>query len=86
MIKPEGRIDQESAPELERFLEENSEGISSAQFDFKKVSYISSAGLRVLLRTHKKMLGQGELKITGANETVSEIFDVTGFNDILNIE
>lgn len=81
-----GRLDTTTAPKLEGELKTSVNGISLLVFDLKKLDYISSAGLRVLLSAQKVMNRQGEMKITGANETVMEIFEVTGFVDILNIE
>ncbi len=85
-IALEGRLDTMTSPEFEAELDQSLDGITELTLDFSALDYISSAGLRVLLRTHKRLTGQGEMKITGANETINEIFDVTGFNDILNIE
>lgn len=85
-IKLIGRLDTTTAPKLEGELKTSVNGISLLVFDLKKLDYISSAGLRVLLSAQKVMNRQGEMKITGANETVMEIFEVTGFVDILNIE
>lgn len=81
-----GRLDTTTAPKLEGELKTSVNSISLLVFDLKKLDYISSAGLRVLLSAQKVMNRQGEMKITGANETVMEIFEVTGFVDILNIE
>ncbi len=82
----EGRIDTKTAPELEKALEGALDGITELVFDFAEVSYISSAGLRVLLKAQKQMNKQGEMRILHANEDVTEIFEVTGFNEILTIE
>ncbi len=82
----EGRIDTKTAPELEKALEGALDGITELVFDFAEVSYISSAGLRVLLKAQKQMNKQGEMKLIGVNETIMEIFEVTGFSDILSIE
>lgn len=81
-----GRLDTTTAPKLEGELKTSVNGISLLVFDLKKLDYISSAGLRVLLSAQKVMNRQGEMKIIGSNETVMEIFEVTGFVDILNIE
>lgn len=80
-----GRLDTVTAPELEQTLVETLPGLTSLTLDFTGLDYISSAGLRVLLSTQKQMNRQGEMKLTGVNETISEIFEVTGFNDILTI-
>ena len=81
----EGRLDTVTSPELEAELKQCMEGADSLTMDFSKLEYISSAGLRVLLSAHKAMAGKGGLTIVGANEIVREVFDVTGFADILNI-
>ena len=85
-IALEGRLDTTTAPELETELKTALNGVTNLVFDLKALEYISSAGLRVLLSAQKTMNKQGEMTITGANETIMEIFDVTGFVDILNIE
>ena len=82
----EGRLDTISAPELEKSLKEVLDGLSELTLDFGKLEYISSAGLRVLLTTYKAMLGRGEMKLRHVNGTIMEIFEVTGFTDILTIE
>jgi len=81
-----GRLDTMTAPELEAHLKDRLEGISSLILDITGLSYISSAGLRVLLSTQKVMNKQGRMVIRGASPEVMEIFDVTGFSDILTIE
>ena len=82
----EGRLDTVTAPELEQSLKESMDGITELSLDFEKLEYISSAGLRVLLSAQKIMNRQGSMKVTNVNETVMEIFEVTGFTDILTIE
>ena len=82
----EGRLDTLSAPELEHALTSELTGITELTLDLEKLDYISSAGLRVLLSTQKKMNGQGSMKVTHVNEIIREIFDVTGFSDILTVE
>ena len=82
----EGRLDTVTAPDLEKELKEVLPGLSALTMDFEKLEYISSAGLRVLLSAQKVMNRQGEMKITRVNETIMEIFEVTGFSDILTIE
>lgn len=82
----EGRLDTMTAPSLEETLKDALEGVAELTFDFEKLDYISSAGLRVLLSTQKKMNGQGSMKVTHVNEIIREIFDVTGFSDILTVE
>lgn len=81
-----GRLDTTTAPELEEVLRTELEGVRSLNLDFTALDYISSAGLRVLLGAQKVMNRQGEMKLCGVNETISEIFDITGFTDILTIE
>ncbi len=82
----EGRLDTVTAPDLEKDIRASLEGIKDLVMDFEKLEYISSAGLRVLLAAQKIMTKQGEMKITHVNETIMEIFEVTGFSDILTIE
>lgn len=81
-----GRLDTSTAPELEADVKTSIEGIESLVFDFTELEYISSAGLRVLLSSLKKMKNQGSMKVINVNETIKEIFDVTGFSDILTVE
>ena len=80
----EGRLDTTTAPELESFLAENLNKASSVSFDLKALSYISSAGLRVLLATHKRI--GGKFKLVNVNELVFEVLEMTGFADIWVIE
>ena len=80
-----GRLDTMTAPELEAALKEALPGVTELTFDFEKLDYISSAGLRVLLSAQKTMNGQGSMKVVHANEMILEIFEVTGFTDILTI-
>ena len=82
----EGRLDTATAPELEAALTEAPGGTTALVFDLEKLEYISSAGLRVLLAARKRMNGQGTMKIIHAGELVMEVFEVTGFTDILAIE
>ena len=85
-ISLEGRLDTTTAPQLETELKQSLDGIEALEFDLSKLDYISSAGLRVLLSAHKAFAKKNGLVITNVNETVLEIFDVTGFKDILNIK
>ena len=85
-IALEGRLDTMTAPELEAELNKSMAGAESLTLDFSKLDYISSAGLRVLLSAHKAMSAKGGLKVTNVNEIVREVFEVTGFADILTIE
>lgn len=83
----EGRLDTTTAPELEKYLENEMKDAVSLTFDMEKLEYISSAGLRVLLMTQKLMNQKnGTLKLTHVNDTVQEVFEITGFTDILTIE
>ena len=82
----EGRLDTMTAPELEAELKNDLGNAKELIFDFKKLEYISSAGLRVLLTAHKAMAAKGGMKIKNVSELVQEVFDVTGFADILTIE
>ena len=81
----EGRLDTVSAPELVQVIKELLPGLTELTLDFEKLDYISSAGLRVLLSTQKVMNKQGTMTVTKVNETILEIFEVTGFSDILTI-
>ena len=81
-----GRLDTMTAPELETELKDSLEGVTELVFDLGKLDYISSAGLRVLLSAQKTMNRQGAMKVRHPNEIISEIFEVTGFSDILTIE
>ena len=81
----EGRLDTTTAPELEKELNGLS-GVDQLTLDFTGLEYISSAGLRVLLSAHKIMSRKGGMKVTHVNEIVNEVFEVTGFSDILTIE
>ena len=85
-ISLEGRLDTMTAPDLEAELRSDLDSAESLTLDFSKLEYISSAGLRVLLNANKKMSAKGGMKITHVNEIVQEVFDVTGFTDILSIE
>ena len=82
----EGRLDTVTAPELEQSLAESLDGVTDLTLDFEKLEYISSAGLRVLLSAQKTMNRQGSMRLVHVGETVMEIFEVTGFSDILTIE
>lgn len=86
VVALEGRLDTTTAPELEQELKSSLDGITDLTLDMTKLDYISSAGLRVLLSAHKIMLKQGKMKVTNVSEIVREVFEVTGFSDILTIE
>ena len=81
-----GRLDTTTAPQLESELKQSFNGVEKLVFDFSELEYLSSAGLRVLLSTQKVMNKQGEMIVKNVNETIKEIFEVTGFTDILTIE
>lgn len=82
----EGRLDTSTAPNLEEELGKSIADVEELVLDFNKLEYISSAGLRVLLATQKTMSKQGSLTLTGVNDEVMEVFEITGFVDILTIE
>ena len=81
-----GRLDTTTAPELESKLKSSLDGVTALILDFKDLEYISSAGLRVLLSMQKIMMKRDGMKLVNVSETISEIFEVTGFSDILTIE
>ena len=85
-IKLAGRLDTTTAPQLEAELKQSTAGIKKLVFDFTALEYLSSAGLRILLSAQKVMNRQGEMVVRNINETIAEIFEVTGFADILTIE
>ena len=85
-ITVSGRLDTTTAPQLEAELKHGINGITSLTLDFAELEYISSAGLRVLLAAQKVMNRHGEMVIRNVNETVMEVFEITGFSDILTIE
>lgn len=82
----EGRLDTTTAPQLEAELKQSISGVETLVLDFANLEYLSSAGLRVLLTAQKVMNKQGEMIIRNVNETIAEIFEITGFSDILTIE
>lgn len=85
-VAVEGRLDTTTAPELGDMLKAELGDVKKLLFDFAKLDYISSAGLRVLLISQKTMNKQGSMVIKNVNEEINEIFEVTGFSDILTIE
>lgn len=85
-IALEGRMDITTAPDLEQVVKSDLDGVTELVMDLEKLTYISSAGLRVLLYAHKAMNGKGGMRVINVNEIVREVFDVTGFSDILDIE
>lgn len=82
----QGRLDTMTAPELEKNLGENLGGVTELVLDMTGLQYVSSAGLRVILKTQKLMFNVGKMKLVGVNESVMEVFEITGFSEILNIE
>lgn len=81
-----GRLDTTTAPQLEAEVNASLNDVTALRFDFAKLEYISSAGLRVLLAAQKKMNAQGTMVICNVNEDINEVFEITGFADILTIE
>ena len=81
-----GRLDTQTAPELENELDAVLSGLKELVFDMTNLEYVSSAGLRVILKAQKAMNAQGSMKLTGVNDSIMEVFDITGFLDILTIE
>ena len=86
VVSVSGRIDTATAPTFEAGVTPYLDGITDLTLDFKDVNYVSSAGLRVLLSLQKKMMVQGEMKLIHVNETVNDVFEVTGFDEILTYE
>ena len=84
-IAMEGRLDTNTAPQLEAELKTSLSGITELELDFSGLEYISSAGLRVLLAAQKTMSRQGKMTIRNVNETIMEVFEITGFVEILTI-
>ncbi len=85
-IALEGRLDTTTAPELDEKLKDSLEGITDLTLDMEKLEYLSSAGLRVLLLAQKAMNKQGSMVVKNVNETIQEIFEITGFVEILTIQ
>ena len=81
----EGRLETTTAPQLEAVIKNELDGVTDLTFDFSRLDYISSAGLRVLLTAQKTMNRQGGMKVVGANDIILEIFEVTGFSEILTL-
>ena len=82
----EGRLDTTTAPELEAVLKESLDGVGALVLDMEGLVYLSSAGLRVILGAQKQMNRQGNMVVRYVNDTIMEVFEVTGFTDILTIE
>ena len=85
-LKIIGRLDTTTAPELEAAIDGSIAGMKELVLDCRDLEYVSSAGLRVILKAQKLMNAQGSMKLTHVNETIMEVFDITGFADILTIE
>lgn len=85
-IELAGRLDTTTAPKLEMELKQNISGVEELVLDLAALEYLSSAGLRVLLSAQKVMNRQGSMVVRNVNETIMEIFEVTGFVDVLTIE
>ena len=85
-LKIEGRLDTTTAPELEKVINNEGEELKNLVLDFMNVSYISSAGLRVLLATQKKMNVQGSMELINVSEVVMDVFEMTGFAEVLVIK
>ena len=85
-LKVSGRLDTTTAPDLEKELLDQLKDVEELCIDFSDLEYIPSAGLRVLLSAQKTMNKQGSMELTGVNDTIMEIFEVTGFNEILTIK
>ena len=81
-----GRLDTQTAPLLEKELDDVMSSLNELIFDMSSLEYISSAGLRVILKAQKIMNAQGSMKLIGVNDSIMEVFDITGFLDILTIE
>ena len=86
VLKISEALDTETAPELEALLRNELEGIDDLTFDFEELEYVSSAGLRVIIFAQKMMNEAGKMKIIHVNESVMEIFEITGFTGIMAIE
>ena len=85
-IELHGRLDTTTAPQLETVIDGNLDGLRELALDFKELEYVSSAGLRVLLGAQKKMNRQGSMEVRNVNDTIMEVFEITGFVDILTIK
>ena len=85
-IKLSGRLDTTTAPQLETAINSNLNGLKELALDFKELEYISSAGLRVILGAQKKMNRQGSMEVSNVNDTIMEVFEITGFVEILTIK
>ena len=81
-----GRLDTQSAPELEKELDTILSALKDLTLDLTELEYVSSAGLRVILKAQKAMNSKGAMRLTGVNDSIMEVFDITGFLDFLTIE
>lgn len=86
IVAIEGRLDTSTAPQLDAEMKDSLGGVAELVLDMEKLDYLSSAGLRVILALQKQMNQQGSMVVRHVNETIMEIFEVTGFTDILTIE
>ncbi len=82
----EGRLDTMTAPDLEQVIRESLDNVKNLTVDMKNLEYVSSAGLRTLLIAKKKLHNKGNVKIVNANDIVKEVFEVTGFDELLDVE
>ena len=85
-VSPEGRIDAVTSTEFSKVVDDNISGVNELIFDFEKLDYISSAGLRVLLTAQKNMSKVGKMKLVHVADVIMDVFNITGFADILTIE
>ena len=85
-VELSGRLDTSTAPELQNSISADLEEVNELVIDLEKLEYISSSGLRVLLSAHKKMSSKGGMTVINVSETVMEVFDITGFSDIMVIK
>ena len=86
ILNLEGRLDTATSPELKKFLDDNIPSADAVILDLEKLDYVSSAGLRVILSAHKALEGKGGLTLRHPNKLVMQVFELTGFQDVLNIE
>lgn len=86
ILKPQGRLDTLSAPAFEKVFQENKDGVEDLTIDLSELVYLSSAGLRVLLAAQKTMNRQGKMTVRHANSDVLDVFEITGFSELLHIE
>lgn len=86
IVAVSGNLDTQTAPDLQAELKNSLDGITSLILDFSNLDYISSAGLRVVRGASKTMRKQGDMVVRGCNDEVKEVFEITGFADVINIE